>query len=61
MNTTRATLDPAHVARIAVAYSAHLRALHAAFGITPVVVDYDHDRDYVDLPGMPHASIYAHH
>lgn len=46
-------LDPAHVARIGSAYAAHLRALHAGFGITPVVVDYDYDRDYVDLPGLP--------
>lgn len=54
MNTGQVTLDPAHVARIESTYSAHLRALHAAFGITPVVVDYDYDRDYVDLPGPPH-------
>lgn len=54
MNTTRATLDPAHVARIELVYSAHLRALNAAFGITPVVVDYDYDRDYIGLPAMPH-------
>lgn len=54
MNTRRATLDPAHITRIEAAYSAHLRALYAAFGITPVVVDYDYDRDYVGLPVMPH-------
>ena len=48
-----ALLDPAHVARIELAYAAHLRALHAAFGITPTVVDYDYDRDYVDLPSPP--------
>lgn len=53
MNTARPILDPAHVARIEVAYSAHLHALHAAFGITPIIVDYDYDRDYVDLPGPP--------
>lgn len=46
-------LDPAHVARIGSAYAAHLRALRPGFGITPVVVDYDYDRDYVDLPGLP--------
>lgn len=46
-------LDPAHVARIGSAYAAHLRALHAGFGITPVVVDYDYDRDYVALPSPP--------
>lgn len=54
MNTTRATFDPVHVARIEVVYSAHLRTLHAVFGITPVVVDYDYDRDYIGLPAMPH-------
>lgn len=54
MNTRWVMLDPAHVARIESAYSAHLRALHAAFGITPIVVDYDYDRDYVGLPVMPH-------
>lgn len=54
MNTGQVTLDPAHVARIESTYSAHLRALHAAFGITPVVVDYDYDRDYIGLPDMPH-------
>lgn len=53
MNTARPRLDSAHVARIELVYSAHLRALHAGFGITAVVVDYDHDRDYVDLPGPP--------
>lgn len=53
MNTQQMTLDPAHVARIESAYSAHLRALRAAFGITPIVVNYDHDRDYVDLPSLP--------
>ncbi len=53
MNTRQATLDPAHVTRIEAAYAAHLRALHSAFGITPVVVDYDYDRDYVGLPGPP--------
>lgn len=51
--TPPALLDPAHVARIELAYAAHLRALHAAFGITPTVVDYDYDRDYVDLPSPP--------
>lgn len=53
MKTRQVTLDPAHVARIESAYSAHLRALSAAFGINPVIVDYDHDRDYVDLPSLP--------
>lgn len=53
MNTARPILDPAHVARIEMAYSAHLRALHAAIGIAPIVVNYDHDRDYLDLPGPP--------
>ncbi|MFV8233939.1 hypothetical protein [Mycolicibacterium fortuitum] len=52
--TPPALLDPAHVARIELAYAAHLRALHSAFGITPTVVDYDYDRDYVSpLPGPP--------
>lgn len=54
MTTTRPLLNPAHIARIELAYAAHLRALHSAFGITPVVVNYDYDRDYLGLPDMPH-------
>lgn len=51
--TPPAPLDPAHVARIELAYAAHLRALHAAFGFTPRVVDYNFSRDYVGLPALP--------